>query len=166
MSELLPCRKCGAACRVEVFGPNKAIETPMPVWICANSIRFGATCDESTYLSEAAWNIRMTDTLTNALVSEAMIKQAWADFVNCQDDQYFGHKTEMEKQFTVLRKFAAAIAAMSARSPVGWEDEARAMIADLDVTARNLARADHLNPAVHVMHRAADLLQKIAGVEG
>ena len=104
----------------------------------------------------------MTDTPTNAPVSEvteAMIKQAWADFVNCRDDQYFGNRTKMKKQFTVLRKFAAAITAMSARSP-GWEAEAVAMVKRIHDRAH-----DAPLPSEYILDEAADLLQKMVGIK-
>lgn len=35
---------------------------------------------------------------------DAAYRAAWAEFVNCQDDRYFGNHTKMAKQLEVLRK--------------------------------------------------------------
>jgi hypothetical protein len=47
------------------------------------------------------------DRQSQSVEDEARIKQAWANFVNCQDDMYFGNRTKMEKQLAVLRRLVA-----------------------------------------------------------
>jgi hypothetical protein len=42
---------------------------------------------------------------------ERLVEKAWADFVNCQDDRYFGNRTKREKQLSVLHRFAADVLA-------------------------------------------------------
>ena len=44
--------------------------------------------------------------------------------------------------------------------PVSPEDELKALILDLDVAARDLARKDIHHPAIRVMHRAAHRLER------
>lgn len=55
MIGLKPCRLCGADCRAEVFGPNKAIEGTLTAFMCSNSTLFGGTCEADAYLSEDYW---------------------------------------------------------------------------------------------------------------
>ena len=59
---------------------------------------------------------------------------------------------------------ADAIAAMSARSPVGWE-EVREVVADLRAIDE-ASMYDAPATTYKIVNRAADLLQKMAGVEG
>jgi len=40
---------------------------------------------------------------------EKLAERAWADFVNCQDDKYFGHRTARAKQLAVLHRFAKQV---------------------------------------------------------
>ena len=42
-------------------------------------------------------------------VSPEVIEQVWAEFVNCEDDRYFGNRTKREKQIAILQRFAAAL---------------------------------------------------------
>jgi hypothetical protein len=56
--KLLPCRACGAECRIEGFGGGVYV-TPWDGWLCSKAELFGGTCpDKQVYLSEAAWNDR------------------------------------------------------------------------------------------------------------
>jgi len=55
MSGLLPCRKCGADCRVEQFEGRIFKAT---LWVCSKSVTLGGGCTEDAYLTEAAWNQR------------------------------------------------------------------------------------------------------------
>ena len=53
---LKPCKRCGAACRIEVFDSERVKAT---IWMCSNHSHFGGTCpDQNAYLSEQDWNTR------------------------------------------------------------------------------------------------------------
>ena len=53
---LPPCHICGAPCRVEVFGPNKAIQGALTMWGCSASTAFGGTCSNIVgSLTEDNW---------------------------------------------------------------------------------------------------------------
>lgn len=53
---LKPCKRCGAACRIEVFDSERVKAT---IWMCSNHSHFGGNCpDQIAYLSEQDWNTR------------------------------------------------------------------------------------------------------------
>jgi hypothetical protein len=72
---------------------------------------------------------------------EDLVRKAWADFVNCQDDRYFGNRSKMDRQLDVLRKFGEHCAAAALEreddgplieffrtdgySAYGWEGDTR-----------------------------------------
>ena len=58
MTELKPCRACGAPCRVETF---KSETISASLWLCSDASVFGGKCPETDgYISEEAWNTRAT----------------------------------------------------------------------------------------------------------
>ena len=50
-------------------------------------------------------------TASNQQLVEAAIEEAWADFVNAEDDRYFGNRSKMDKQMAALRKLVSTIQA-------------------------------------------------------
>ena len=53
---LPPCHICGAPSRVEVFGPNEAIQGALTMWGCSASTAFGGTCSNIVgSLTEDNW---------------------------------------------------------------------------------------------------------------
>jgi hypothetical protein len=57
----------------------------------------------------------MPETLLETV--EEFYLKAWGEFVNCQDDRYFGNRTKMEKQLDVLRKHFVPRAALASLQP-------------------------------------------------
>lgn len=56
--ELLPCRKCGAICRVETWAASEVLMTETNLWMCSESTLFDGECDGDAYVSAEAWNTR------------------------------------------------------------------------------------------------------------
>jgi hypothetical protein len=55
------------------------------------------------------------------MASEEQVEKAWADFVNCEIDCYFGNRTKMQKQLDVLRAFAEQQRAEARNAALEWQ---------------------------------------------
>ena len=93
MSDLLPCRFCGAECHVETFSSPLVKAT---TWICSNNRYFGGTCeDQRAYLYAQAWQDAMKskdlpqgDERLLALLNEAESKLGDEQAINrCLSEQ-------------------------------------------------------------------------------
>jgi hypothetical protein len=59
MSELKPCRSCGASCKIE---PIKNEHFQGNIWICSRHARIGGgSCESDIYLTREAWQARPED---------------------------------------------------------------------------------------------------------
>lgn len=57
--KLLPCRACGAECRVEQFGPYAFEGPPAMLWLCSKHHIFGGPCHSRTaHTTLEAWQGR------------------------------------------------------------------------------------------------------------
>jgi hypothetical protein len=111
---LLPCRECGAPCRVETFGGGVHV-IPTVVWVCSNNEIFGGRCPSTqSYLTEEAWNTRPA---VSSLGDDEMVRLKKA-LAEAADDLGFAAKLFEEK-----RDYIASGTARSA------EERARAAIA-------------------------------------
>jgi len=58
MSDLKPCRSCGAPCKIEPIANEHFTGN---IWICSKSARMGGTCDADVHLTRESWQDRPED---------------------------------------------------------------------------------------------------------